>query len=156
MLPDIQTDYDLVLEQHIELREMIRDLHAFLREPRPNVGSAGSLTWASTLAEKLTKFHAKLCGHFRLEERSGILEQLQRAFPRTAHQVEALRKDHDRILADLRAILGATLTYGEGKHPDNPQLRRWAASILDQLSEHEREETELFQRVHTEDIGAGD
>ena len=70
--------------------------------------------------------------------------------------VDTLRKDHDRILGSLRALLTSCMTYAEGKQPENPQLRRWTAQVMEQLSEHEQQETEMMQRAYTEDIGAGD
>ena len=135
---------------------MIEDLNFFLERPRPEVGVTGSHTWAADLAERLMKFHDRLFRHFRYEESSGMFEELVREYPHTAHVVDALGKDHDRILGSLRALLTSCMTYAEGKQPENPQLRRWTASVMEQLSEHEQQETEMMQRAYTEDIGAGD
>ena len=148
--------FEKIVEQHRELRELIEELRDFLKVPRPGLGETGSHTWASALADRLGRFHDKVFRHFREEERAGFLDELQRENPGATHLLEALKKDHDRILADTRAILTATLTYGEGKKLENPQLRRWTSAVLDQLAQHESEETDLLQRTYCEDLGAGD
>lgn len=153
---ETRTSFDTVVEQHEELRELIADLREFLQGPRPESGKKGSHTWAFSLSEKLTRFHDKIFRHFREEEETGFLEELRRDNPSATHQLDALQADHATILADVRALLGATLAYGEGKPTSRPRLRRWTTSILDQLSEHERQETELLQRTYCEDLGLGD
>jgi hypothetical protein len=48
------------------------------------------------------------------------------------------------------------MVYSEGNQPANPQLRRWVSSVLDQLSQHEEEETDLFQQLQYQELGVGD
>ena len=155
-MTEVRTDFDQIIDQHKELRTMMKDLKDYLRQPRPEIGQDGFHTWAFGLTERLTRFHDKLFRHFREEDRSGFLEEMELEHPRATHIISALRKDHDRILCDIRAILTATLAYGEGKQPENPALRKWTQSVLDQLARHETEETELLQKVHLEDLGCGD
>ena len=145
-----------LLEGHHSMQNAIEDLKGFLDEPRPGVGKRGSHSWAAGMAEKLMQLHDRLFRHFRAEEMSESLRDLSVNRPHIHRSFEALRLDHDRILADLRSILGAAMIYSEGKPPENPQLRRWALSVLDRLSRHEHEETELFQRVLYHDTGAVD
>jgi len=153
---EVKTRFDAILQQHTELRDLNAQLREFLEPPRPEVGRPGSHTWASTLAATLTQFHDKVFRHFRDEEKSGFLDDLQQHHPHALHAIETLRHEHDRILADLRAILAATLVYSEGKPLTSPRLRRWTLALLDRLANHEREETELFQEVHYHDLGTGD
>jgi iron-sulfur cluster repair protein YtfE (RIC family) len=154
-MSETKTNFDTIVDQHQQLRRMIAELRAFLEEPRPEVGAKGSHSWASSLTEMLLRLHDKLFRHFREEERSGFLDELEREYPRAMHEIATLRSDHDRLLGDLRAILSAGMTYAEGKQPGNPQLRRWVVSLLDQISQHESEETELMQRLLVRDIGRG-
>jgi hypothetical protein len=156
LMPGTRSVFDRVVEQHDELRDIIQQLKRFLEPPRPKIGETGYHTWASALAENLTHLHDKLFRHFREEERSGFLDELERQNPSAVRAVETLRRDHDRLLADIRAVLGSALIYAEGKIPENPALRRWTLSILDQLLEHEHEETELLQRVLYEELGHAD
>ena len=150
------TSLDEVLEQHRELVRMIDELRAFLDQPRPDVGEKGSHTWAAGLTERLTRLHDNVYRHFRHEERSGFLDELVVRRPTATRAVEVLRQEHDRILGDFRAIVGAALVYSEGKMPASPRLRQWTLSVLDRLANHELEETDLFQRILYEDLGAAD
>jgi len=155
-MPRAANRFEGVGEQHRKLSELIRTLQVFLEEPRPEIGQEGYQTWASALAENLTGLLDKVSRHFRAEERSGFLEEVERQFPQALQAVESLRRDHDRVLADLRAILSAALCYAEGGAPQNPQLRRWTLGVLNQLLEHEAEETEMLQRLYYEDVGRVD
>ena len=147
---------DQVMEQHRELRALAADLREFLRIERPELGDAAGTQWASELAARLLNLHTKLYAHFRHEESSGFMDRLMQRFPRATHSVESLAKEHDWMLRDLNAILSAAIVYSEGKRPQNPHLRRWVLSLLDELNRHEREENDLFQRLLYEEIGVGD
>jgi len=149
-------DLKVLIEGHQSMRRAIEDLIGFLDAPRPGVGERGSHGWAAGMAERLMQLHDMLFRHFRAEEMSESLRELSVQRPHIHRAFEALRLDHDRILAELRSILGAAMIYSEGKPPENPQLRRWTLTMLDRLSRHEHEETELFQRVLYHDTGAGD
>jgi hypothetical protein len=151
-----QQGLEEVLDQHRELRGLISELKAFLEKPRPEVGEMGSHTWASEMAAMLTRLHDKVFRHFRHEEGSGFLDEIAVRRPSALRAVENLRQDHDRILGDFRSLVGAAMVYSEGKNPVSPRLRQWANSILDRLDRHEREETDLFQRIHYEDLGSAD
>ena len=144
------------LEGHPSMQRAIEDLKGFLDAPRPDVGERGSHGWAAGMAEKLVQLHDRLFRHFRAKEMSESLRDLSVKRPHIYRAFEALRLDHDQILADLRSILGAAMIYSEGKSPENLRLRRWTRSVLDRLSRHEHEETELFQRVLYIDTGAVD
>lgn len=143
-------------EQHRELKAQIDSLREFLRRPRPSREDAECHAWAAEMSESLLRLHDLLFRHFRTEECGGFLEEIDRAHPRATHRIEALRRDHDRFLAVLRAILSTTLSYGEGKTPDNPRLRLWVEQLLDGVAAHDREETDLLQRLLCEDIGTAD
>lgn len=145
--------YEECLEQHKGIRNQIAEMKHFLEKPRPPVGTDESLPWATELAEKLTALHNSVFKHFREEEKSGFFDELSQKFPRAARTLDVLRLDHDRILADFRSVLGATMIYAEGKEPDSPRLRRWTLSVLDGLSRHEQEETELCQKLHYQEAG---
>jgi hemerythrin-like domain-containing protein len=151
------TSFPEILEEHRTLRQAIADLREFLEQPRPESGQEERESWASTLARKLTLLHGRTLRHFRQEERGGgIFEDLETHHPRAAAAVAGLRRDHDRILAEVRALLPAVLIYGEGKDPVNPHLRQWTLSVLEDFSEHEKEETDLFQRMHYQDVEGGE
>ena len=155
-MQEVGTGIDKIVDEHRELRTMTDALRAFLATPRPQIGTPGAHTWAADLAEQLLKLHDKVFRHFRHEERSGVLEEIVRVNPQAAAAVEVLSRDHDRMLADLRALLGAAMVYSEAKTPEDSRLRRWALSILSHLEQHEHEETELMQKTFCLDLGLGE
>jgi hypothetical protein len=155
-MPAVKTKFDTILDQHALLRSMVAELRSFLENPRPALEEEDCESWAQCLAERLTKLHGSVRTHFREEERSGFLDDLEEEFPRAANAIQALRRDHDRILADFRAVLSSVMVYSEGRTPENTQLRSWVFDILEQLSRHEEEETDLFQELMYQELGVGD
>lgn len=139
-------------ERH-ELRATIEEIRGYLQRPRPEPGSDKALTWASSLSGLLVQLHDQTSRMFRDEERMGLHPRLIEQYPHAAHEISALRTEHDRILCDFRMILGAAMIYTEGKQPENPQLRRWTESTIDRLFEHDHEETDLVARLALQDLG---
>ena len=154
-MQQVGTGFENIVVEHQELRKMTAALRAFIEAPRPEIGTPGSHTWATDLAEQLVRLHDKVFRHFRHEESSGILEEIVKEKPQASAKVEVLCRDHDRVLSDLRALLGAAMVYSEAKTPDDPRLRRWTLSILSHLEQHEQEETELMQGAFCLDLGHG-
>jgi hypothetical protein len=145
-----------VEEEHRELRALVGKISSHLEEDRGEPRDQDAQGWSATLAEMLVQLHHKLFLHFRGEEGSGALDELVERFPRAHRAIEVLRSDHDRILEDLRAVLSSAVLYAGGRPPEVGQLRHWTQTVLDELSRHEHEETDLIQRLHTQDLGVGD
>ena len=151
-----RTSLEKALDEHKELRTLLGELLSFLDEPRPELQSADAGHWASSLTEQLLNLHNKVSHHFREEEASGVLEDLEENYPRASRSIGALRTDHDRILADFRAVLPAAMCYAEGRSGESQNLRRWTRSIVEHIQRHEAEETELMQKLILEELGTGD
>jgi iron-sulfur cluster repair protein YtfE (RIC family) len=143
-------------EEHDRLRETIASMRTMLETPRPAVGDPASHAWAAELSDVLITFHDEVSHHFREEEASGFLAELERVYPQAMHRIDLLRREHDRILAEVREVLGATHAYAAGRSPENPALRRWILSILDRLTKHEQDEGKLMQKLLYTDFGQAD
>jgi len=148
--------YKEIATQHGELQVQIRELRSYLEKERPEPHAEDAHRWASDLTGRLLGFQNTLFRHFRTEELSGILEDVSQRFPRAQPAINTLLAEHTRILQELNSIIAATMMYSQGQLPDQPNLRRWTRSLLERLSHHEAEETELFQRLIYEDLGRGD
>ncbi|MFQ5599697.1 MAG: CBS domain-containing protein [Candidatus Krumholzibacteriia bacterium] len=144
---DIEFSFDAILEEHRELLRMIDELKHFLKSRRPELGEEAARTWASNLSELLVKMHDKLCAHFREEEETKALEELEKRHPQAAGEIQLLRGEHEEILYDVRAILGAAMVYAGGKPPESPHLRRWTLAVLDRILRHERQESDLISKA---------
>ena len=157
-MPEVKTDQwaARVLEEHEHLRELIGDLKSFLETPRPEVGVKGAHTWSSELSQRLVKLHDELFRHFRFEEEGGMVEELSIAHPRFADRIGKVVSEHPQMLKAVRTIMTDALCYSEGECPEDPGLRRRVLAVLDQLDEHERNETDLIQRAEYRDTGAAD
>ena len=157
-MPEVITDEwaAQVLEEHEHLRELIADLKSFLEAPRPKVGEKGAHTWSSELSSRLVKLHDELFRHFRFEEEGGMVEDLTLAHPRFSDRIEDVVAEHPRMLKAVRDIMVDALAYSEGEKPEDPQLRRRVLTVLDELHEHEKKETDLIQRAEYRDTGAAD
>ena len=143
-----------VVQQHKVLRERLKVLRDYIAGPEPPEDDMHD--WAATLAEKILELHDLVYRHFRDEETSGTLDDLVDRFPRASRAIRALAGEHQRILANLRAVLSAAMVYAENKGSPRKNIRQWVASVLDQLEIHESQETELIQRLQYEDIGNKD
>ena len=148
-----ETDFEAALREHTELREVMDDLQHFLEKPRPEIGQKGFHTWASEMSRRLVGLHDRLFQHFNDEEESGMLDELEERHPRAYEKIQALRGEHGEILAGIRDLMSATLSYSEGKKPPDPRLRQRLARILDKTSDHEQTETSLIQELLYDDLG---
>jgi cell division septum initiation protein DivIVA len=148
--------FEQVLEEHRVLRGLVAELRRFLEKPRPPVASPQATSWAGDLADRLVAFHDKANKHFRAEERSGFLDKLAVARPGSARMISQLQGEHDRILADLRSVLEASMIYARHKEPECANLRSWTASVLNRFEQHEHDETELTQDLLCGEYGVGD
>ncbi|UCC28985.1 MAG: hemerythrin domain-containing protein [Phycisphaerales bacterium] len=148
--------FDKVVEEHRELRDMIEKFRGFLGERQPDIGDEQLHGWAASLARQLETLHDKLFLHFQEEEQVGVLEELAEQFPRAISAIKRLEDEHGQILGEVRNTVTASKILAEGKPPSGPDLRDRAVSLLDQLAQHERVETDLMERLHCEDLGTGD
>jgi len=151
-----QSGFSKIEQEHDHLRDTIASVRSVLQETRPPGGMPESADWASDLAEVLTGFHDEIFRHFRDEEQSGFLAEMERVFPHAKHRVDALRREHDRILSEVRDVLAATIVYAAGRTPEHPTLRRWTLAILDRITKHEHDEGELLQKLLYTDLGQAD
>lgn len=142
--------------EHDRLRKTMASMRALLEGPRPAIGDPESQDWASRLSDTLITFHDEVSHHFREEEASGFLAELERLYPQATHRIDLLRREHDRILAEIREILGATHAYAAGRSPENASLGRWISSVLDRLAKHEQDEGKLMQKLLYTDLGQAD
>lgn len=145
-----------VLDEHRELRATIVFLREFLQEPRPDIGRSGSHSWAAELAKQLASLHDELFRHFRHEEEGGMVEEISLEHPRASARIETIVDQHPAMLRELRHLTNMALTYSEGRSPSDPALRQRVKALLDGLDKHEREETDLIQRLALRDSGVGD
>jgi uncharacterized protein YdhG (YjbR/CyaY superfamily) len=147
---------DEMLAEHRELHKSIDEVRAFLAEPRPEVGTKGSHTWAAKLSQYLVALHDQLFRHFRAEEQDGMMRDLAERFPRAWKRVEHMVGEHATILAEMRGLMNSAMEYAEGISPSDPRLRQQLTSVLDELKAHEEAEIDLLQRMYYNDIGTGD
>ncbi len=157
-MPEVMTDTwaRQVMEEHRELRAKTARLREFLDEPRPEVLEPGAHTWATELSSQLTILHDELFRHFRLEDECGMVEDVSTAHPRAAREIERIVDEHPQMLEEARELVGMALSYSAAQAPIDIPLRRRVTALLDWLEKHEREETDLIQRVEYRDACASD
>ena len=151
------TDWvEVVLEQHRKLRSEVGQVESFLAAPRPVAGEKGSHVWAVALSQRLLALHDELFQHFRFEEDADAKEELFAMHPEATRKLEEVFREHPTMLRELRHIVSDALSYSEGINPEDPQLRRRIARLLEQFHQHEQEENHLFQRMEYRDVGGVD
>jgi len=145
-----------VLEEHRELRARVARLREFLGRARPPAGEKGAHSWAREISSQLASLHDALFIHFRLEDESGMVEDISTEHPRAANKISEIVSEHPDLLREARELVSATLLYSEGQAPQDAALRRRVGTLLDRLEKHEQEETSLIQRLEYRDTGALD
>ncbi len=85
-----------------------------------------------------------------------MVEDVALRHPRAASAIDGIVAEHPAMLQNLRRLMTATLTYSEGRTPEDPGLRARVRRLLDCLEKHERDETELIQCLESQDLGAMD
>lgn len=145
-----------VAAEHRELRAKVAHLREFLNAPRPEASKRGAHTWATELSSQLSTLHDELFRHFRLEDESDMVEDISLSHPRASFEINRIVDEHPRMLEETRQLIGMTLTYSTAQAPIDIQLRQRVAGLLDWLEKHEREETDLIQRLEYRDTGAAD
>jgi hypothetical protein len=140
--------FDAVTTEHVQLRAL-RDEIAALLAARPD------RRWRKTLAARLEELSGRLAGHFALEEKAGLFEDLEEALPEAGRECARLRADHPWLLAhleDLRDRLRAPEPKG-GSEAIKASLR----TFLEELARHEERENALLTRAAEDDeLGAVD
>lgn len=145
-----------VAEEHCELRAKVARMREFLTEPRPEASATGAHTWATELASQLTTLHDRLFRHFRLEDESDMVADISLLHPRATSEINRIVDEHPRMLEEARELAGIALSYSAARTPIDVRLRKRVAALLDWLEKHEREETDLIQRLEYRDTGAAD
>ena len=151
-----QSWVETVLAQHRHLNSVVADLKDFLFAPRPEAKEKGSHTWAVELSQRLLSLHDELFRHFRFEEETGVMEEVQLEHPEAAGKLHEILDEHPDFLKQLRQIVSDVLSYSEGVSPQDARIRRRITNLLDKLHHHEQEENHLFQRIEYRDLEAAD
>jgi hypothetical protein len=154
-MDDQKTSLEKVVEEHRELRTLLRELSCFMEKHPPESTVDDSHIWAGDLAERLVRLHRKLFLHFREEARAGVLEELAERFPRATRTIQTLQDEHDQLLGEIRAIVAATMIRVEDKLSSELDLRGRTLKLIKRLTRHEEAETDLIQRLYWEDLGGG-
>lgn len=147
---------EAVMEQHRQLRSEVEQVESFLAAPRPVAGEKGSHVWAVKLSQRLLALHDELFQHFRFEEEVDVKEEILAMHPEVTRSLEEVFLEHPAMLRELRHIVSDALSYSEGINPEDPQLRRRIARLLEKFHQHEQEENRLFQRMEYRDVGGVD
>jgi iron-sulfur cluster repair protein YtfE (RIC family) len=156
MVPTDNPNVQGIIDDHERLRDVLAQLRGYLEAPQPELGGEDREEWAATLSDHVYKLHGRLRAHFRHEDESGIIEDLEVSYPRAARKLAQVHGEHDQILSDLRTVLNDTMAFAAGLPSAAPGLRERLLAILNHLSSHEQREVELVQSVLYTDIGAGD
>ena len=105
---------------------------------------------------KLTELRQLLADHFGEEEKSGLSEELTLRLPHVADRAEALMGEHVRLLDDLRALVAKGQGASTSEALGDPKVRAEARTVLDRITHHEQNETDLIQKAYFDDVGAAD
>ncbi|MAE70686.1 MAG: hypothetical protein CME06_09485 [Gemmatimonadetes bacterium] len=142
--------------EHVRIRQGIIDVREQLRRAPSGLDSAEGDEWLAGIEKVVGHLREAVERHFHDEECSGLFEEFQRQYPRASDRLARLKLQHSTILGELNDLLTA-LVRCEGKaHPDATEIVEQGMHALGELARHEEEETDILQRLPSEDIGIGD
>ena len=110
--------------------------------------------WLNSVRDSLLSLSSHLKTHFAFEEFGGFMEEVVCASPNASPQVERLKQDHQTILAESERL--CRMARRGSSSSETSQLRKKILHLLELLNRHEHAETELVQRVLTDDLGTTD
>jgi hypothetical protein len=136
--------------EHDDLLDCLHRLEAALASPAPG----REREWANRAASELREVEASLRRHIASAEgERGLFAELDLSQGSIPARVEALREDHDRLLADV-SRLAERLARGDWK--DYLSIRQEAELLLAGLRRHHSSEVDLIFECFWLDIGVGD
>ena len=112
--------------------------------------------WGESVRDSLSSLQSHLKNHFAFEEFGGFMEEVVHALPSVSRQVERLRTDHERMLADLGRVSSIAGECAAVTGPPPPNLCEEVHRFLEMLRQHENEENDLVQRAFLDDLGTVD
>jgi len=112
--------------------------------------------WGDSVRDSLSSLHSHLKNHFAFEEFGGFMEEVLHALPSLSRQVERLRADHERMLADLGRVSSIAEECATATGPPPRELCEEVHRFLEMLRRHENEENNLVQRAFLDDLGTVD
>lgn len=134
---------EAVLDDHRELRTSISRIEEAVASP-----PAGSERerWLEEVSGHLRELGPSLRKHFEWEEASGLYDDIQKAWPGSAHRCRLLLDEHVRLLARVENILEAAAA-GPGNDENFRSLLLRIRWLLSDLALHETLENELLYRA---------
>ncbi len=142
--------------EHAQIRQGIIEVRELLRRAPTGLDSAEGDEWLVAIERVVGRLREAVERHFHDEECSGLFEEFQRQYPRASDRLASLKLQHGTILAELNDLLTGLVRCEGQAHPDATEIVEQGLRALGELARHEKEETEIFQRLPSEDIGTGD
>lgn len=142
-LPRLMAEHDDINSAIAELQTWCREV-AQLGAPRIN-----------ELGVRLGRLRKLLAEHFALEEHDGYMVEVVQSHPETARRVGTLLAQHSDLLQQLDGLIDRLC------RPD-PDFDCWSRAVgpvnalLQDLHDHERQETVLLQSALAIEAGVGD
>jgi len=128
---------DEIFAQHERLNVSLDRLSLLVAAPLDEVLPEGRVR--VVLEAEIGTLREALRAHFEFEEEGGYLSQVLKGNPRLASQVDILKGEHPRLLAEADA-LARTLAQGPVS-----AMREAVQTFLRRLNGHERREASLLQ-----------
>jgi len=148
-LPKLETALE-VERDHKHLTEQMAKFRLFTRsEPEPEHYSR----WRLEFLWQLRDFKNRLLKHFDLEEEGGFMQDVMAVAPHCERQINALKKEHERIPILMDGILMQLKAMREMDSDKLQQIQDRIAEIMGTLREHENQEHKLIQNAYYSEYG---
>lgn len=138
--------YNQVRQDHEELLEWLGRVHQALAQRSDS---------AEQLVDLLEGLGQHIERHFVDEESGGFFEQVVEQAPRFSERADALRREHERLRAQMAELIAAGRAGGASDawwQQLNDTFHEFSRSLM----QHENRENELLQEAYGEDVGSKD
>jgi len=137
------------------LHKVIAELLLFITGSPPQVewGNRMGPGWYRSLAIGLNRLRDVLAPHYDEADAAGVLDKLGDQFPQAATQVDELRAERSKLLADLEAAYKDSVAVACAQPWRPSDLPDRAEQLIHAIATRELRESELFSRLHSEDLG---
>ncbi len=138
--------FEVMLEEHAKLRELLRELEQTLAERTRS---------KKELSAELRELDELIDSHFHTEEASDCFPELVASAPRVSERVAVLLAEHGELRAAIHLMVEDAAQSGAAPE-DWERLSTDFQAFKAKLLHHERSENELVQEVFSDDIGSKD
>jgi hypothetical protein len=142
---------DATLHEHRDVMQAVAEVEACLDTPPDREGE-----WVRRLLGSLPELADTLRCHFSAEQEGALYREVPERFPRFAHRLETLGREHGEILRTADDVIASAKSLRGARIYEQRELNARVQLLVATIRRHEAEENEIILSANWDEVGAGD